>query len=604
MTSEKKTNAILSGILILIMVGTMLLPSSLLVSGFSDDGNFFETDDIAFWLNFNDDYTDKSVNRYSMAANGAVTYTDSFCYDERMVHSFPPSYIKYFWTNSAQAVTDLNLNNEETDCHIRMSMWVQSDQWHQNPGRPFSLLSKANINNNYYFGWELEIGQILGWGSIRLRISDQTNPLSTQIVELLPSDFNEENDFFFRPIFIRAGWDFFPDDGWGVAFIEAIIKEDNGFGNSDLCIYRASESIISLPISSSSQLHVGRSSIFTNDPNTNFGGYMDQVQISRGKPFELLINQGDYVNNPKSYWELHNTDKNCSLPHEDMIAYYNFENIEDKASIQYDQNCTMFFDGAHLTPHNGIIEGGIYDPAETTSWDGSTAFTLDGDVYGRVLEDVDGWDYSGGGFMLGGWSKDNREKVIEVGCAFMQEDASEGDMILLSKFAYEVIVGFPSQFIPYGYKIGIDSDGGLFATVAINKTEYTLQVTSPVQPDTWYRCLLRVEKYTPNDYDYHIDLNLTLWQLTGNGWIELSYTVYNYHHEYYYYAPPGGIVGWWINDISDPWNDKDVIIGGTWHTIHSDTVIDKFVGRIDDVKWFKSESYNVWDYDQFNVMGD
>ncbi|MDG6226112.1 MAG: hypothetical protein QCI82_11450, partial [Candidatus Thermoplasmatota archaeon] len=417
MTSEKRTNAILSGILILIMVGTMLLPSSLLVSGFSDDGNFFETDDIALWLNFNDDIFDKSNNRYETCSYNPPIYLTSECYDEKMFGTFygdpTTNYLNYVRVTGNQAINDLSLNDESTDCHIRISLWVRCQVWGYPPPAPplispYSLLSKSDHINGEYVGWDLQIDQVTLTGAIIFKLSVPNYPYAPVVLDLDPViDFGESSSFFYDEwILIRAGWDFFPNGGsegedWGIAFLEAIFKND--FQNQEFSIYRDSTTIYNLPRSANRDLYVGRDSEI-GVQETNFAGMMDQVQISRGKPVE--ISETEYESDPSLYWDQRISSKNCSLPHEDMIAYYNFENIEDKASIQYDQNCTMFFDGAHLTPHNGIIEGGTYDPAETTSWDGSTAFTLDGDVYGRVLEDVDGWDSSGGGFMLGGWSKD------------------------------------------------------------------------------------------------------------------------------------------------------------------------------------------------------
>lgn len=594
------------GLMIMIIVGIFSIPTSITVSAFSEEGNFFETNDIAFWLTLNNDYYDKSINRYLVYSNIQPIYVPSSCYDEQMIYSnivysgnTAFDFLTYFQTGDMESVEDLNLNDENSDCHVRMSLWVLCLDWNVPPvtppyTQPYSLLSKSRTLDGVYYGWDLQLRRPVGTsgGQLLLKIGNEF-PDDPDIVDLDPvSDFGENNYYFFgKWMYVRAGWDFFPNGGsqgqdWGIAFIETTFKDEQ---NQIIKTYRDSIVIDSLPTSSEAGLYIGRDS--EQNEGSNYAGMMDEVEISRGKPFFLYEN--DYT--LSQYWNNIFLGRRWSLPHEDMIAYYNFENIEDKYSIQYGQSCTMFFDGAHFTPHNGIIEGGTYDPITTNSWDGSTAFSLDGNVYGRIKEKIDGWSNYEGNFMLSGWSKDNRPKVLELGCTFSKQGISENDMVLLSQYATEVEVGFPTIYHPYGYKIGIDTYGILFADIVINENIYTLEIGTQINLNSWYRCLLHLEKQVVDEDTYRIDMFLTLWELTGNDWTEIQYDVYQYTYllEYPFI----------IGDIYPPYITKDAIIGGTWNYMQYSTVVDKFVGKIDDVKWFKSEAYDVFGYDKYHVYG-
>ncbi|HHD16810.1 MAG TPA: hypothetical protein ENK47_08880 [Euryarchaeota archaeon] len=149
----------------------------------------------------------------------------------------------------------------------------------------------------------------------------------------------------------------------------------------------------------------------------------------------------------------------------------------------------------------------------------------------------------------------------------------------------------------YGYKIGIDDNSNLFADLAINYSTTRIPITTyTVQPNTWYKCLLYLEKYVINDV-YYIDAEVKIWEYSGGSWVLRGSATYSYSHEKYLYGYPPM---WRVNDITDWWWG-DAVIGGTWDSNLNMVVIDKFEGKIDDAKWYKSLAFDVRGYNKYFV---
>ncbi len=573
------------GTLMVMVVSSLFIIQSDDVFGFSTNGDFFETDDILFWLNFNDDIEDKSVNRYDVTSVNDVDYENSFVYDEKMMNFTDEQYL---YLTSESSIDELNLNQVETDCFMRISFWMDADDVEGGTiNHIMPLVSKYNTSDSLnYYGWEMELEnwQNGGFGRIRFKVSNAQDTDSPFMVFLDPSDFALSSSYFYNKTFVRCGWDFDSSSGNGVLWLEAIIKEDTS--SQTIKIYRNCIEMLSLPLSSSHALHVARHSRF--GLGYYYKGLFEELCISRGGPtnyFSLM--------NKNVLWAQHN----YSLPHENEIAYYNFENVELKESLTYDDECYMFFDGAHAVPHNGMIVADEYEGS--LSYDNSECLVLDGDIYGQIKKDIDDWWISGGDLHLEGWPKSdgqNNKKTFEIGCVFKKTGSSQYDMILLSKFGLFRVLGAPDK--AYGYKIGIDTDGYLFADLGINWTVVSFQMdNATVQGDTWYKCQLTVEKYVINNV-YYVDMALDLWRYMGASWNHVGRDVYQYSHPRWY--DTSWIPTWRINDITDWWMG-DAIIGGTWDSNTNMVVVDKFEGMIDDAKWFKTSAYDLRGLNKFKT---
>jgi hypothetical protein len=53
--------------------------------------------------------------------------------------------------------------------------------------------------------------------------------------------------------------------------------------------------------------------------------------------------------------------------------------------------------------------------------------------------------------------------------------------------------------------------------------------------------------------------------------------------------------------LNEDMRNADPIIGGTWDTNLNNVVVDKFVGKIDDAKWYKSLAFDVRGYNKYFV---
>jgi len=581
------------GTLMVMVVSSLFIIQSDDVTGFSTDGDFFETDDILFWLNFNDDIEDKSVNRYNVISDKEVDYENSFVYDEKMMNFTDEQYL---YLTSESSIEELNLNQVDTDCFMRISFWMDADDVKGGTNNHIMpLVSKYNTSDSVnYYGWEIELEnwQNGGGGRIRFKVSNIENTTQPYFLSIDPfNDFNLPKSYFYNRSFVRAGWDFNPNTGQGAhghLWMELMIKNDTNSQKID--IYRNDMEIINLPLSSSHALHIGRHS--RSNVGYYYEGILEELCISRGQPFPPLPS-GAPPN--MGMWEYHNITH--SLPHENEIAYYNFENVELKESLTYDDECYMFFDGAHAVPHNGMIVADEYEGS--LSYDNSECLVLDGEIYGQIKKDIDEWWISGGDLHLEGWPKSdgqNNKKTFEIGCVFKKTGSSQYDMILLSKFGLFRVLGAPDK--TYGYKIGIDTDGYLFADLGINWTVVSFQMdNATVQGDTWYKCQLTVEKYVINNV-YYVDMALDLWRYMGASWNHVGRDVYQYSHPRWY--DTSWIPTWRINDITDWWMG-DAIIGGTWDSNTNRVVVDKFEGMIDDAKWFKTSAYDLRGLNKFKT---
>ncbi len=570
--SNRKIRGIIIITTSIIMLAMVMEPAN----GFSTIGNFFETNDIICWLNFNDDHSDKSVNRYPATPSVLpVTHTSTICYDEKSV-DFPSNLNQYFDFNSQAAIQRLNLNNGVEDCHVRISLWIDPDEDYGSTGATMGLVSKYidHQHGSVSSGWELELEDINnGAGQLRFRIDNTVHQNKRyDMVTITPGFFNEEPNLFYGETFVIAGWDYSPVSHDGFIWLKAIIKSDP----NTFTVYRNFKPIFNLPSSTDFAMRVGDHS--RASPG-KYVGLMDEFSITTG--YTAGVFQEDL-------WGANI----YSLPHENQIAYYNFENIENKNSITYDEQCNMFFDGAHVVPHNGKIVDENYQGASSSSWDNSDCLQLDGTNYGQIKKNIDGWGVSGGNFALSGWPKNNHIKECEVGCIFKMEGESENDQILQSKYGQFKYLG---GTVDHGYKIGIDSSNKLFAALAINYSTIKIPINAyNVQLNTWYKCLLHIEKYVVGE-TYHIDVEVTIWEYSGGAWVQRGSTNYMYSHEKYVSGYPPM---WRINDISDWWMG-DAIIGGTWDSNINMVVIDGFEGKIDDAKWYKSLAFDLRGYNKY-----
>lgn len=617
---DKIRNRKFKGIIIVILlitagtIGLITIPFT--GTGYSLVGDFFESQDIVFWLNFNglDNNTipeDQSIFKHHVNKMGNWQTRYSQLIEDELALEINPNNpdSNYLYVPNTN---ELNLDfNDPYSAgaydHMRFSQWLNCPDTEQQRNRDALLMGKYDNGNGQ--GWKLEMkaaGTNFKWdeGGFRLSYNDiSSTPVTGRAVDvfpwafpeirsyyesLYPEDLDQAHEmgkrfFYDKTLFVRAGWDkyYFPDNITLCMWVHVLVKDSpisqNYFKTEVAFQISPSGPDPTRPLSNNANLIVGQ----------KFEGTIDEVMISRFMHplFEGLL-PDDPLGTKESREDLTET-WNYSLPHQDMIFYYNFESVDQYDSLEYGLNATIFHDGATFNPKNGVITS--TDLISNSSWDGSNCLCLDGSTnYGLVHSGINSFSNSIADFGLDGYSSLGRDKFINMGSIFYINEGSDNEMVLLSSYYNETIIQFPGPPIVkhYGYILGLNTDNQLFFRYGIKQQLYEVLLQSPINISGWYKWNLNMTKNIVenqnNSYTVSIDFRLNVYELDFGVWKDADSTTFSY----------GNVFNDLLIYTPDIIRGGDLIIGATNSNSNGSIKKHFFNGKIDDIFSFKEEAYN------------